>query len=463
MTRRRAAAALAVAITCVVGAASPAAAHGVGGRRDLPVELWQFLYAAVFALIVSFLLLRISWATPRLAAAASGRRLGRAVDRVAPIAEVLVRTLGLVLFALTISAAWIGDENSRNNIAPVMIYVALWVGVQILSIVLGDLWAWLSPYETLALLASRTRGSDAPAGTPRAADDDSLVWSHWPAAVGLLGFVWLELCYHTPSSPRVLASLATLYSAWVLAMAARFGRRWLRTGEAFGVMFGFVALMAPLWRDAEGHVRIRAPFAGLASFVPRRGTVPLVAAILGGTAFDGVQRTQWWSDLQGTSVGWHRTGIASIGLACTVLAVGVAYTAAAMLAARLAGDDRRAAPRRYAHSLVPIAFGYAVAHYFTLLIIEGQSLIPLFSNPYGRNWNLFGTVDHVIDIEPLGPQTVAWVQVLAIVGGHVAGVVVAHDRAVADHPHDVATRSQIPMLVVMIAFTLLGLTLLLKG
>ena len=115
------------------------------------------------------------------------------------------------------------------------------------------------------------------------------------------------------------------------------------------------------------------------------------------------------------------------------------------------------------HSLVPIVFGYSVAHYFTYLLIEGQGAIALASNPYGRDWNLFGTVGHVVNLEPVTPRTVSWVQVFAIVVGHIVGVVAAHDRAVECHPHQLATRTQVPMLGVMIAFTLGGLLLLLNG
>ena len=462
MTRRRLAAALAAAGSLVLLGASPAAAHGVGGRRDLPVPLWQFLYAGFFALVISFILLRLSWSSPRLAAAATGRVLGRAADGLLVALEVIVRVLGLVLFALTISAAWIGDTNSRNNIAPVMVYVLLWVGLQIISALCGNAWAALSPFDTIAAITSRVRSRHRQPMTEHA-DDGTFVWSHWPATIGVIGFVWLELCYHSQAEPRVLARVITAYSMVVLAMAARYGRRWLRTGEAFAVLFGLLARIAPFFRDPAGRVRVRPPFSGLGEFTARRGSVMLVATMLGSTGFDGVQRTRWWADVQGDTTGWDRTWLATFGLLWIIGIVAAAFVAAAMAVGRIGRTDTSLAPQRYVHSLIPIVFGYSIAHYFTLLIIEGQSMIPLFSNPYGKDWNLFGTADYVINIEPLSPQTVAWVQVIAIVGGHIAGVVVAHDRAVEEHPHRLAARTQIPMLVVMIAFTLGGLTLLLKS
>jgi hypothetical protein len=279
----------------------------------------------------------------------------------------------------------------------------------------------------------------------------------------VFGFVWLELCYHSQAEPRVIARVITGYSVVVLALAARHGRRWLRTGEAFAALFGTLALMAPFHRDADGRMRARLPFAGLAEFVPRRGSIALIAVMLGSTGFDGVQRTRWWADVQGSATGWDRTWLSTFGLVWVIGIVAVVFIAAAMLVGRLAGADARDAPRNYVHTLVPIVFGYSIAHYFTLLIIEGQSAIPLLSNPYGQNWNLFNTANYVINIQPLSARAVSWVQVLAIVTGHVVGVVASHDRAVERTSARLVSRSQLPMLVVMVLFTLGGLTLLLKG
>jgi hypothetical protein len=462
--RRRAvlaAAAVPTALASLVVVAAPAAAHGVGGRRDLPVPLWQFLYASFFALVISFLLLRASWTTPRFARAATGRALGRPVDRATSVLAIALRALGLVLFVVTITAAWFGDTRSTNNIAPVMVYVALWVGMQALAAIVGGVWSALSPYDTIALLVDRVRGRGDTEAQP--GDARSFAWSHWPAALGVFGFVWLELCYYDNGNPRRLGLFMTLYSVAIIAGSFRYGRAWLRTGETFAALFGLLAAMAPFSRDDTGTVRVRAPFTGLAQVTARRGTVALVVIMLGGTAFDGVQRTQWWTDVQGTAVGWDRTVLATMGLTWTIVIVAVAYVLAATAAGRIGALAPNDGPQRYIASLVPIVFGYTVAHYFTYLLIEGQALIPLLSNPYGQNWNLFGTVEYVIDLEPVTPRTVSWVQVLSIVGGHVAGVVAAHDRAVEVHDHALATRTQLPMLAVMIAFTLGGLTLLLNG
>jgi hypothetical protein len=493
VTRRRTAAlrlaavSATVVVCTVVAFASPAAAHGIGGRSDLPLPLWQFLYAAGAALVVSFLALRLLWPQARLTGASEGVALPRAVDVVVAILGIAVRALGVVLWALTIAAAWGGTENSRENLAPTLVYVALWVGMQATSAVLGDVWRALSPFDTLALVAGRARsafGPTRPRHQHHHAHDNSgsgggtllpnptshrqnegtgrsLVWSHWPAVAGVLGFTWLELCYHSPDEPRVLAVVITGYSIVVLAGAARWGRAWLRTGEMFAVLFGLLALLAPFFRDDGGRLRFRAPFSGLATMRARPGTVAFVCVLLGSTGFDGVEGTQWWQDILGTKRGWERTFVDTIGLVWVIAIVFVVYLAAAWGAAYLGGTDRAGAPRRFVPSLVPIALAYAIAHYFSLFVIEMQAFHELLSDPFGRGWDLFGVGPADVDLAVVSIGTIAWVQVASIVIGHVAGVVVAHDIAVEDMPVRRAVRSQYAMLAVMIAYTVGGLALLL--
>jgi hypothetical protein len=106
---------------------------------------------------------------------------------------------------------------------------------------------------------------------------------------------------------------------------------------------------------------------------------------------------------------------------------------------------------------------YAVAHYFSLLVFEGQTFLKLASDPLSRGWDLFGTAGWTISYSALTPGAIAYVQVAAIVLGHVAGVVLAHDRAVSRYPVRVATKTQYPMLAVMVAYTVGALVILLGG
>ena len=108
---------------------------------------------------------------------------------------------------------------------------------------------------------------------------------------------------------------------------------------------------------------------------------------------------------------------------------------------------------------MPIAFAYAFAHYFTLIIFEGQSLVSAASDPFGLGWDLFGTRSYKIDFF-MGTLPIWYIQVSAIVLGHVAGVVLAHDRALVDFKGPGAVRSQYAMLLLMVLLTTLGLFIL---
>ena len=422
-------------------------AHGIGGRTDLPLSVWMFGYGAAAALVVSFAALAIFWPEPRLEPSSppSVREADTDIDRPGP-AGLVLRTVGVVLFLVVLGAATFGEPSPAENLAPVVLYVLFWVGLTVVCGLVFDVWnAGLDPYPTIGgLLASPT---PAP-----------YTLGHWPAATGLLAFVWLELVAPSRAEPRLLAIVVVVYSAVVLAGAARWGRPFVREGETFGAWFGLLGRMAPLGPDGP-----RRPLAALAALVPRRGTIALVLVALGSTAFDGMTRSSVWTDLVGDRSTDEVVPLATAGLLFAIALVAALYFGALRVASTMTGMPTGRLADAFVHSLVPIAFAYAVAHYFSLLVLEGQAAIALVSDPFGRGWDLFGTADRAIDYTLVSPNGIAYVQVAAIVAGHVAGVVLAHDRALALFPKAVATRSQYPLLVTMVAFTVGGLALLLGG
>jgi len=105
-----------------------------------------------------------------------------------------------------------------------------------------------------------------------------------------------------------------------------------------------------------------------------------------------------------------------------------------------------------------------VAHYFSLLVLQGQSVVFMASDPFGFGWDLFGTAAFEPNLQALTPNKIWYVQVAALVAGHVLGLVLAHDRAVALYRDPrIALRTQYAMLVLMIAYTVGGLWLLSNG
>jgi hypothetical protein len=410
--------------------------------------VWLFAYGAAFALLISFLALRILWPRPRLKAASTGVALQAAVQHTRPALTIVLRAAGLTFFALTVAAAVFGSPEGGSNVSPYAACVIFWVGVPIVSAVLGDVFAAANPFDTIAWVLR------LPERTSR--DDPGL----WPAAIMILSFTWLELAYYDGcGDPLALSRWLIAYTVAALAGAALWGRRWLRTGEGFAALFG---LLAPLYRDTETHqLRVRPPLSGLASVQPRHGMLALVLVALGSTSFDGFSRTKLWGDLIGQRTGWDKTLVSSLGLLWIIAVVSAAWLAAARVTARLTGRGPADVADQFLPSLIPITLGYAVAHYFSLLVFDGQNFLALASDPFTRGWDLFGTINNTINYRLISTRTIAYVQVAGIVIGHVCGVVAAHDRAVELFPPRQAVRSQYPLLAVMILYTVGGLLLLL--
>jgi len=436
-------------------------AHGVGGRTDLPLSAWQAGWSAAVAMVLSFAALGLAWHRPRLAALAAGRLLP-GVGAVGAWAATAVRAVVLAVFVVAVTAGIVGVDDVSANLSPVAVYVAFWVAVPILSALVGPFWRSVGPWDTLARFATRGRaGSPLPAA----------VAGGWLALAPVGAFLWLELVYHDGARPRVLGWAGLAYTVAVVGVARRWGAGAARRVEGFGVVIDLLARLAPVGRRADGRWGLRAPLVGAAAEPMRPSEVGLVLLVLGGTAFDGVSRTRFWGDVASGRSGWDATLVGTAGLLWVVVVVGVAYHLAGRLGSRLTSGEGPAGEGadggasgdfavRFGHSLLPILLGYHMAHYFSLLVLEGQLFRVLASDPYGQGWDLFGTVTTPVDWTLVSATTVGWVQLGSIVAGHLAGVVLAHDRSVESWRPAIALRSQYPMLAVMVVYTVFGLVLM---
>jgi hypothetical protein len=155
--------------------------------------------------------------------------------------------------------------------------------------------------------------------------------------------------------------------------------------------------------------------------------------------------------------------VSTIGLVVCVAIVALFYRAG-IAGARSVGGDIGVERLRgaFVHSLVPIAMVYVAAHYLTFLLFEGQAIRYLASDPFGQGWDLFGTASAAIDYSLLSQNGAWYAQVAFVVVGHVAALILAHDRALALYGGDakLAVRSQYWMLAIMVGFTTLALWLL---
>ena len=448
-------------------------AHGIGGVRDLPVPAWLFYWGGAVVLVVSFLLLGGLWKTPQLARHAGGRALGDGLSRLVlgPV-RIAAQVVSVGLFGLVFASALFGTTDPFRNLAPTWIYVIFWLGLPALSVVFGNVWRALSPWRALADAFVWLREAGGGEARPLAVYPERL--GRWPGTVALFAFAALELAYSDPSSPRALAFAVALYTYVALFGMAVFGREtWSARGEGFAILFELFSRIAPLTSRA-GRIRLRLPFTGLAGAERVPGTVAFVAVMLGTVGFDGFSRTITWQNLAARVEGPYVvdrpglgellvTGLNLAGMLAAVLIVGFAFMGACAVARSMVNAPRSLAPD-FVLSLVPIALVYEVAHYFSLFVIQGQFTIPLLSDPLGRGWDLLGTADVTPNLAVLSPNTIWYVQAGALVAGHVAGLAVAHDRAVdIFSDRDDALRSQYAMLALMVMYTVGGLWLLSRG
>lgn len=432
-------------------------AHGIVGRSDLPVPLWLAVYGAAAALLISFFVLVAFWTKPKLRGANAGRPVPAAVQRVADAAvtRAALRVMGLLLAAVVLVVAWLGPHDSASNPAPTWLYVWLWVGLAAASVLLGPVWRVLNPLRSIAAAVRVVAGRwIEPRELPTAV-------GYWPAAASLFGFVWLELVYDHADRPRTVAMFLTWYAVVQVAAGVVYGQRWFDRGDGFEVYSTLLGHLAPVGRRADGRLVLRNPLDGLAALEPAPGLVATVAVLLGSTAFDGLTRTRLWNDLTLTLDRHLYLAMGTAGLVLAVEFVLGTYMAGTALTRRYAPADLAAGiPVRFVHSLLPIAFGYTVAHYFSFALFQGQAGYLLATDPLGRGWDLLGAAGRSIDYTLVTPRTIALVQIAAIVTGHIIAVVAAHDQAVATFPRRDHRGGQYPLLAVMVGYTMGGIALL---
>jgi hypothetical protein len=452
----------AAVVAALLASPASASAHGVVQRADLPIPEWLFAWAAAIVLVASFAALAALWPKPRLEEPA-WRPLGGFGRVVASVpVQIVCGVIGVALLVVTVWAGWFGRQGGQDNFAPTFVYVVFWVGLVFASLFFGDVFRALSPWRAVGRVF---------AAKPRRPYPEWL--GRWPAALGLLFFTWTELVGRFGDYPDRIAVYAVVYSLITWAAMAVYGADvWHERGEGFGVYFNLFSRLS-VFETRDGVVGVRPLLGGLPRLDPVPGTVAVVAVMIGTVTFDGLSQGPAWKDSLGpglhdfwTAVGFNAdtavTLADTVGLILGPLLVAGFYAFGISGAVSVGGGfDAVRLRRLFIHTLVPIALVYAMAHYLTELVFQGQAISYLASDPLGHGWNLFGTATAAIDYTVLGQSTTWYLQVGFVIFGHVCALVLAHDRALAIYrtPQQ-AVRSQYWMLGVMVGFTSLALWLL---
>jgi hypothetical protein len=453
-------------------------AHALAGRQDLPIPEWLFAWGASIVLIASFFALSIGWREPRFERD-RWRPLGAALSKTllgAP-AQVVCGLLGVFLLGVTVYAGLRGTEAADRNFAITFVFVTVWLGFPVLSAILGDVFRPFNPWRAIGRAVGGAFTALAGQRPAHLSYPERL--GRWPAAVGLVAVVWLEIVYGPGSgvavglSPQTTAVAALIYTGYTLAMMALFGaEKWCERGEVFSVYFGMFGRLGCFGVE-DGRLGRRKPFSAATRWAAVPGSAAVVIASIATTSFDGGQEGAFQGALESVFERLADAGFATLTaarlsatlfMALCLLGVWLVY----LIGVRgMASVGRAPTLKRlfsgFAHTLIPIALAYLVAHYFSLFVFQEQAQFTyLLSDPLGTaSTDLFGTASGGIDYTVLSANLIWYVQVGALVVGHVIGLTLAHDRATAywgDYRE--AARSQYWMLAVMVAFTCFGLYLL---
>lgn len=481
MTSRRHAVALGTMLGAVPAVAS---AHSFGQVVTLPVPVWMYLYGASAALVLSFLMCAYFVREPR---ADTGPATDATRSTTSPGVRAGSRTR-TTLQVLSVSGLWFciatglfGTSNSFANFNMTFFWIVFVLGFTYLCALLGDVYASLNPWNAMSLWIERLQPA---AFAGRRAWPAR--WSYGPALLLYMGFIWIELFAH--SGPPALSTMLLAYTALNLAGAWWFGRQaWFRYAEFFAVFLRLMAKVSILERQRDaagrGSLQLRRLDGLLRDDRAEHLSLLLfVLFMLSSTAFDGLRETApwiklYWQDIHGWLKPWVGDNIVEsyailkpLYLAWQTLALLLSpflYLGIYLLFIALVRHITRSTlglrdlALRFAYTLLPITLVYHLTHYFTLLIVQGTQIFRLASDPFGWGWNLFGTARWLLQPIRIDANIVWHVQVGLILLGHIVSVALAHLEALRIFPdRRTATLSQLPMLLLMMAFTTFGLWIL---
>jgi len=468
MTVRRRSACRAGAM--LLGMPAAAWAHAFDDRYDLPAPLSYFVAGATAAVALSFAVTVVF--ARRTPAIAPRHERVVTLGHLAPVVTTTAGACSVALLILTVIAGLYGTRDPVMNLAPTLVWIVFWAGLSLVAACIGNAWTFLDPWRTvfewlhaLARRLGRKQGIALGWRYPRAL-------GAWPAVALLPAVGWVEVVYPEGAEPYRLACIVLTWSTVTLLGSVCFGRAtWQRNVDVFAIYFATLGRFAPLAAGRESHTLVVRP-PGRALTAPDAGSLAMVAfvlAMLATVLFDGLLSGEnWWAFQAAVTrtfplIG-HRRGyvVGTLGLVGVWLLFLGAYLLSCSIAARLAGEPRaRAMMLAFALTLVPIAIAYNVAHNFSSLVIQGQQLIPLMSDPLGKHWDLFGTAGYRTKIGIVDARTTWYVAIGAIVAGHVVSIWLAHRVALrAPGTPRRAIAASAPLTVLMLAYTAISLSVI---
>lgn len=440
-----------------------ASAHGFGNRYELSLPKWLFFIGGALTIIVSFILVSSFTKQERNSFSYASWQLTANPFRTVMLNVVVrvVRFCTVLLLGTSLLVGFVGPQQYNANMYTLLVWVGWWIGYTFSVIFIGNTWPvvnpWKTVYEWMVLFLGR---------------DPSLQreykWGAIPALVLLFGFGWIEIVSPFSSSPRTIAGLTLIYSVVTWLGMFLYGKEiWLKNGDPFTRLYRYLGKFAPLSLKRGCEIRLYGVrMVEQDNSLQEKGGLTFLILILYLVTFDGFLATPMWGyivSFMPTLPLPYLTTTVLMGVGLMMFTSTYSEFAKWMKKATGTSWSDQFLARRFALSLLPIAIVYQVSHYYTFLLLQSQFFVLALADPFGFGWNLL-SLDHfepATSIPFLSIQVVWQSQVALIVLGHIVSVWIAHHIALdvfSDRRQ--AVKSQLPMLGLMIAYTMLSFWIL---
>ena len=403
--------------------------HGVVNVGDLPIPFDIVLNSSALVVLITFVYLKVSWKesiiTPRQEVFNDKQNF-------------IGKLFGIIILFLLVAPGIFGNESSKTSIAPLILWVFLWIGVPVLGLLFGDIYSKFNPLNLFSLK------SDKPE-------------SVYFACILFIGLTWFELVWRKPGNPLNIAIvLITLFIC--VNLLRYFLKKSLIEVDPL-LLLHYLYSKLKLFNSRP---YFRSLLDNIGNLAKLRGIEYFVLLMIGTVTYDGLRETTFWYNQFGSRT--DDMGFSTMMFLIMNLGTILFYRFACFFAIKVGGSDLELnhVSNLFGHTMLPIAFAYHVTHYLTLLLFESQTFFYRFNDPIGIGMNVLNVEEPTINyfIEPL----VIWgIQVAVTLLGHMLSVVLAHDLAVKLFGHQQSDKTQYIFLFITVALTLQALFVLSVG
>ena len=403
--------------------------HGVVNVGDLPIPFDIVLNSSALVVLITFVYLKVSWKesiiTPRQEVFNDKQNF-------------IGKLFGIIILFLLVAPGIFGDESSKTSVAPLILWVFLWIGVPVLGLLFGDIYSKFNPLNLFSLK------SDKPE-------------SVYFACILFIGLTWFELVWRRPGNPLNIAVVLITLFVCVNLLRYFLKKSLIEVDPLLLLHYLYSKLKLfnsrPYFRSLLDNIGNLAKLKGIEYFV---------LLMIGTVTYDGLRETTFWYNQFGSRT--DDMGFSTMMFLIMNLGTILFYRFACFFAIKVGGSDLELnhVSNLFGHTMLPIAFAYHVTHYLTLLLFESQTFFYRFNDPIGIGMNIFNVQEPTISyfVEPL----VIWgIQVAVTLLGHMLSVVLAHDLAVKLFGHQQSDKTQYIFLFITVALTLQALFVLSVG